>query len=750
MMVSIYSRLVCEEIMAQFDDENRPRPTLVQCIVVSHCFIQFHIVKSCVVVLLSVHLIHHRLSSLFAEMVVHSLHETSRKIITNSHNLVRLLIVLIFLFGFLLYAVDISSIVVPNAFKTRWIGNGPLPDDVWSSDFPRVYEDSVREQHRSYFVNTPGCRMPKFNVIDPSVKTYLRKENEIVCRKHQLIVSDQHSLWIAMNRSDIADVYGVENVEDMICYYQTFYRINDKQNEFSDVRYAIPYGDMVRVSDEFVRVTCTLNDAELYRDYHFFFPEHENVSTTTTDSHGEGDTTNDAEKYNVVVIGVDSVSRLNFHRQMNESASILLNQMHAIELFGYNKVADNTYPNLMPALGGLDEDEMQAACMPNKNDTFDQCHFIWDEYKRRNYTTMFAEDMAWIGLFNYFKNGFSRAPTDYYFRTFINECESNSGAQQEGNAYMCLGGQRTIDLFIAYMNKFLAYANDTNMLHFSFFWTSAYTHDFFNYPGLMDAVFAKFLRNYSTSRAINNTFLLVMSDHGLRFGSFRNTYQGMMEERQPFLYLIPPTNFARKYPVAMRNLVMNKHALTSHFDLYETLRDLYDLTTLTTTALKQRTEELREADPMPRGISLFLPIPTNRTCIAAGISSHWCTCHERQEIPKNDQRVVDAARKVINTMNELLEGHPLCQKLSLNSISDANLGVSNRAINNNTANNFADINVRLQTKPGFGEFEATVRVHDNGELNLTGSISRTNLYGKQSSCVDDYHLKLYCFCGPRL
>lgn len=684
-------------------------------------------------------------------MVVNSLHEISRKIITHSHYLLKLLIVLIFLFGFLLYVIDISSIVVPQALKIHFplIGNAPPPDDAWNWDFLREYDESVREQHKSYFINTPGCRMPKFNVFDAYINAYLSKEMSIFC-KPPLVSSDQHSLWISLNRTEISDIYNVETVDDLNCYYQAFYRKGDSSNEFPDVRYALPFGDLVRVSDENIRVICTYNDVEIYRDYHFFFPDRENLSTVDGNLGIVGDHSNStANKYNVMVIGLDSVSRLNFHRQMIESADVLLNQLRAIELFGYNKVADNTYPNLMPVLAGLDEDEMQAACMPNKSDTFDQCHFIWDEYKRRNYTTMFAEDMAWIGLFNYFKNGFTRAPTDYYFRTFIYECETNIGTQKESNAYMCLGGRRTVDVFIEYMNKFVAYITEANMSHFSFFWSSAYTHDFFNYPALLDQAFATFLRNLSNNRgALDNTFLLVMSDHGLRFGSYRNTYQGMMEERQPFLYLIPPTNFPAKYPVAMRNLVMNQRALTTHFDLYETMRDLYDVQSLTSAALKQRIEEMHDTDPMPRGISLFLPIPSNRTCVAAGISPHWCTCHERKDIPKNDPRVIDAARKVVNTMNELLNGRPLCQKLSLNSITDANLGTSNKAINKNTTNSFVDISVRLQTKPGFGEFEATVRVHDNNDMNLTGSISRTNLYGEQSNCIDDYHLKLYCFCSP--
>lgn len=713
-------------------------------------------------------------------MVVHSVHETPKKLIANNQYAVRLLIVLIFLFGLLLYAVDITSLFLPQTLKFHFplIGNAPQ-EDLWNWDFVNEYAESVREHHKSYFVNTPGCRMPKFQIWDKQIEKYLHKESPIVC-KRPLIYSNNHYLWIGLNRSEIIDAYKINDVDDMNCYYQAFYRKDDTTNDVQEdgIRYAIPYGEMIRVSDEFITVLCAIGEIEVYRDYHFFFPDSGNTNqinnnnnngtmdsmatltasatssgasrstTTTTVTATAGAHSANSMKINVMIIGLDSISRLNFHRQMNESANILLNHMRAIELYGYNKIADNTYPNLMPALAGLDEDEMQSACMPYKNETFDQCHFIWDDFKRRNYTTVFAEDMSWLGLFNYFRPGFKRSPTDFYFRPFIYEAETNIGTRKEGNAYMCLGGRRTINVLLDYVNKFLGYISETALPYFSFFWATAYTHDYFNYPAMIDKDFAEFLQTLGQSKEMENTFLLVMSDHGIRFGAFRNTYQGMMEERQPFLFIVPPVHFPDKYPLAMRNLITNQHALTTHFDFYELLRDLYDPQTLTTNAIKQRADELRETDPMPRGISLFLPIPATRSCYTAGISPHWCTCHERKIIPKNDRRVINAARKVVNVMNEKLEGFPMCHKLSLNSISDANLGVSNDAISNrNTTNNFSDISVRLQTKPGYGEFEATVRVHENGDLMLTGSISRTNMYGKQSNCIDDYHLKLYCFCG---
>lgn len=245
-----------------------------------------------------------------------------------------------------------------------------------------------------------------------------------------------------------------------------------------------------------------------------------------------------------------------------------------------------------------------------------------------------------------------------------------------------------------------------------------------------------------------------MSDHGIRWGSYRSTYQGMMEERQPFIYLMPPKWFPDKYPIAMKTLLTNRRHLTTHFDLYETLHDLIDPdTSLAPAVIKERASELIENEPLPRGISLFLPVPPSRTCYLAGISPHWCTCHEKNPIATSDARALPVARMIVQSINAMVKSYPQCQPLSLNSIAGANVGISNLGMvgtKNSTAHKFADVTVRLQTKPGYAEFEATVRMHSDGELELTGTISRTNLYGKQSQCVDDYKVKLYCFCDSYL
>lgn len=222
-----------------------------------------------------------------------------------------------------------------------------------------------------------------------------------------------------------------------------------------------------------------------------------------------------------------------------------------------------------------------------------------------------------------------------------------------------------------------------------------------------------------------------------------------MEERQPFMYTIFPKWFYTDFPRAMRHFRRNSRRLTSHFDLHEMLRDLSRLEQLEDVAIDARAADLATADPLPRGISLFLPIPATRTCDAAGILPHWCTCHEKQTVPTIDQGVLRVARFVLRDLNDRLAEAPQCAHLHLNSILEATRATltADAAYRVPSAGQMFDLTVRLRTKPGMGEFEATVRVKTEEDMELTGPISRTNLYGRQSSCVNDPQLKLYCYCG---
>lgn len=392
-------------------------------------------------------------------------------------------------------------------------------------DYLNEVEESVDE---NYFVKTVGCRIVRMDVMNEQIRSFFPSEKDqpkkIDCGNRLPITdSDEKYLWINLTEVELKKFYNISSTDQLQCYFTSFSRLTDYSVVKNETINLLPFGQRTRIDAEYIQVFCeNSNQSQLYIDFHSFFPKR----TIEANPVKEED-----EKYNVMILGLDSVSKLNFHRMFNQSSKTILVDLEAIEMHGYNKVGDNTYPNLIPLLSGLSAEELKEACLSsNASMYFDVCHFIWDDFKKKGYGTLFAEDSAVLSLFNYFKNGFEKQPVDFYFRTMLHQMEKDIAYNKLGNYKLCLGSQRPVDVLFKYMKKFMRSMADQPF--FSFFWTSSMTHDFINYPLLLDKDLNELLQTMKSGKYLDKTILFVMSDHGIRFGSFRQTtFQGMVEER---------------------------------------------------------------------------------------------------------------------------------------------------------------------------------------------------------------------------
>lgn len=88
------------------------------------------------------------------------------------------------------------------------------------------------------------------------------------------------------------------------------------------------------------------------------------------------------DKPSVMIISIDSLSRLNLIRSMPMTYD-LLNTHGFMSLDGYTKVADNTFPNVVPILTGMFVKQMTKRCWKSPNDEMDGCPFLWKDFKQR-------------------------------------------------------------------------------------------------------------------------------------------------------------------------------------------------------------------------------------------------------------------------------------------------------------------------------------------------------------------------------
>jgi hypothetical protein len=151
-----------------------------------------------------------------------------------------------------------------------------------------------------------------------------------------------------------------------------------------------------------------------------------------------------------------------------------------------------------------------------------------------------------------------------------------------------------------------------------------------------------------------------------------------------------------------------------------------------------------------KAISLFHPIPTNRTCASAGISMHWCTCYKKIPLNLKSTEVMEVAEFVVGTINYLLRNQWHCYSLTLSKVIEAFAVSENEITLDKGGSDFEraeNVKIRyvsFETMPGGALFESTV-IRTNNQWGLTEKPARINAYEGQSNCVQQ-EFKPFCFC----
>ncbi|XP_043523497.1 uncharacterized protein LOC122535763 isoform X1 [Frieseomelitta varia] len=631
------------------------------------------------------------------------------------------------------------SLIIINTFNTdqfRAARYGAIINDTSQESYVELKSYFASIANSGFVVRNKGCRIPAMDPFDSAVTRFIEKEKPLVCEHgSHLPLVDSNNTALYINANAIGHFYN--NSEEIDCCWRPFWRMKNEDNIVTYSNECFKFKNSTAVNTEFVKVECSRNNEMIYKDYHAFVPRFRSVENKCKKARAASSRD---EHLSVLIIGLDSISRLNFHRMMPNTVRAL-QELEAVELLGYTKVADNTYPNLVPVLSGLSESELHDLCWQNKNKPFDDCPFIWKNFSASGYRTGFGEDACGMTIFNYLKRGFRAQPTDYYLRPFCIASEKDIGNTHKLNANLCVGTRKTFENLLDYAKKIaLQFHRDP---YFAMVWQASLTHDFFNYPQLGDTSYCNLITYLSSQRLLNQTALIVMSDHGMRWGSFRQTYQGRMEDSLPFVFVVLPRWWREKYQIAWANFRRNTRSLTTAFDLHETLIDMLHSESLEETRLKARFKAMPKNDNLPRGISWFLPIPDYRTCSMAGIASHWCMCHNSYDVPPEDGSLRDKAVFLVTELNNMLKKFVQCAVLKLKEIKAAKAWRSEEG----EKSQLVDYTITIQTEPGDAIFEGTIRYRSEDKTNkLVGSVSRLNAYGKQSACVDEFNMRLYCYC----
>lgn len=653
--------------------------------------------------------------------------------------------------------------VIPNTFTNHRAMAPPIPsyivDDV--DAMTRITYTTGTTQSKTnvttpntvpkgFLVWGPGCQILDLDPLADDVMRLFHKERFIPCSSKQPLTSieqkplenDTVVLRFHQNRVVAHLPHYMKHIE---CCYQSIERsgVNEKADNNFNLSECKYFSDDVQLPSNVtngVMVRCKGSVSATSKTRKSVYTHVHAIVRAKPAVRERLDRYRDSYKQrplSVLMVGIDSISRLNLIRAMPHTAQHLYDTGW-FELKGYNKIDDNTFPNLMAILTGYNSSLAYNTCNPRKVGQLETCPFVWNMFTNSGYVTAYAEDEASINTFNYHKYGFVKPPTDYYIRPMALAAEKNLVKKMKNSLTFCLGYQNYADFIYQYALDFATFYKDEPS--FGLFWTNTFSHNDISDPSSMDLRIKYYLEELEERGILNNSMVVFFSDHGLRFGAVRSLLTGWLEERLPFMFIWLPEWFKEQHPEAVEALKINRNRLTNPYDLHATLKHVLELS--------ERVDNLPPPLSCANCQSLFQEMPWNRSCEETSIASHWCTCSNFEKIDKDSKIVHEVVSFVIDSINRDLESYEknttqkLCAKIQLKSIALAKVARHPEADIPHT-----DYLLIFDGKPGAGKFESTVRHYTRRKkFEITGSISRLNEYASQSECMHVDYLRKYCYC----
>ncbi|KAH8026525.1 hypothetical protein HPB51_021137 [Rhipicephalus microplus] len=555
-----------------------------------------------------------------------------------------------------------------------------------------------------YRIRTSGCTMPRFDPFDPTVRPFIRrgfKRAQCEGKPNFLTLRNGFPFVLAW----ALEHHGVLP-EDFVCFYNEIYRnesINVPDKHYTKGRRKRLLFEKP-LKEEFVLVECARKkspEIPFHRQFLLNPLLKKNVEKRCRRVRRRT-----PHNLSVIMLGLDSVSYLNFDRHLPETAKFVREKLSAFELHGYNKVGENTYPNGVACLAGLKEFEADQA---NEFGFYDKLssRLVFHQYSLRGYRTMMFEEWVHLSLFTWLsRNGFRRQQTDYYPRHAVTLMEELGKPADDGLS--CLGSTTETQQLLDYLANFVKVMSKRPF--FAFAWFVDLTHESLNDAAYAEEPFRRLLGALHASGALNHTVLAFFSDHGMRKGDIRATYLGRIEDIQPFAFLVFPPWFLQENPEAARSLRVNQHRLTTPFDLHATFVDLLDY-------------PVRKRPRTAYGLSLLSEIPEQRTCVDASIKPKWCSCNVQVDAAVPYTLAWAMANRVVSDINELLARETRkCAKYRLLRIIDVTLLQSTTA---DIARNSTHYLVDLILSPGNVVLES-----------ITGVVAERTWY-KQAGAIED-------------
>ncbi|XP_060590624.1 uncharacterized protein LOC132745678 [Ruditapes philippinarum] len=585
------------------------------------------------------------------------------------------------------------------------------------------------------------CEMPILDPYDADQMKNVKLSEPFICDNTPFLVYIDKENLLQFNTSAV-NILQIAR-DSIMCTCEIIKRGVDTDDEvtYSDTFDCTP---PYNIPSDFFKITCSSAENEL-------------LNTMLTKIHRRRNDlkSNSDGFFSVILFGLDSVSRNNAIRQIPRAVKYLHENLSSIDLLMYNRIGGHTFDNIVPMLTGLLANTDDIPYLNDVGTRFEKLPFIWKNFSENNYVTFYAEDHLQFHTFNFKKEGFKRQPTDHYVRPFwIADFESRPTKllfwKEDMSSYnkrKCLANIPKYLVQINYLKQFIDTYKDVRKFGISHL--NELSHQDVNDLHLAEDDLIEFFRWFKEGDHLDDTFLIVYSDHGPRGQS--QTHQSLLETNLPFLSIVPPNKFRSSFPEIIENMKRNAHVLTTHFDLFATLKDIL---------LRQFKEpSITFVHNKPRGISLFRDIQKQRSCSESSIPDQFCMCYRSQKLNITNNSVIkQIAQDVADKLNQALAGAKGCARLHVAAVLEAHVlvqgkqtvekrqGLFNKISNVVSGRDYADYRIVIQTHPGNAKFFATSKIAADGKRYVLDNIERINRYNNQSYCVSDDKLRPLCYC----
>ncbi|XP_017074980.2 LOW QUALITY PROTEIN: uncharacterized protein LOC108110424 [Drosophila eugracilis] len=603
----------------------------------------------------------------------------------------------------------------------------------------------VREFHEGeklFYVNSEKCKMPYVNPFNAEFMKINKPKIFMPCTNESDLITVNfdkvYNQYVLHINEEVLHKLSQSKSNEFSCFYQKIiYGQSAERYDKKGNRTKFTQDYLVPLDVEGMLVECrSADNILLLQKDAFTFVQNKKIPHSSQKD----------RKASVIMYGIDTVSRTNLRRMM----PLLYEYLRSpgwYEMMGYNKVADNSFPNIFALLTGYSPETAETEiCDTDLDGCLDKIPFIWQDFKKNGYLTAYAEDEEVSNTFSYKKPGFAVKPTDYYFRPFLNALEKETHVQYcpDCRKKYCLGRRLANSYIFDYCRQFMQrFVADRPI--WGMFWTNHFSHDDVFMLSAMQHKILNDLLNFEKDGAFEHTIMIFFSDHGARFGPMMHMKESFLEERLPMMFIYLPPWFREKYPLYAEALFQNQNRLSSNFDVYNTLRHILNI--------DEGVDDTQWAFDCPQCQSLFHPLPENRGCSEAAIVEAYCTCHN-YEVVKEEPWTWRMAELVVDRINQYLQLknlNSLCSNLTL-KFRSTEQRVDKIEEDESLPKRMQYYHTRIQVHQNMAEFYATVLYNrETEELKINVEhISRINIYGSDSECINNKITKLFCICSSKL